>query len=116
MLHVHNVTRNVTLVEKGRVADTYLKRLKGLIGVQSIAPGDGMLIAPCKDIHTHFMAMPIDVLYVDANNRVVDIDPAMPTWRFGRRRGKARFVIVLPSGTVARTGSQIGDQLVVSTH
>lgn len=114
MLHVHNITQNVTLVDKGKVADNYLTRLKGLIGVRHLPPGDGLLITPCKDIHTHFMAMPIDVLYVDANNRVVDIDAEMKSWRFGRRRGKARFVIELPSGTVARTGCRIGDELKVS--
>ena len=113
MLHVHNATRDVTLVNKGRVANNYFSRLKGLIGVKQLDAGDGLLINPCKDIHTHFMAMPIDVLYVDAHNRVVGIDPEMKSWRFGRRRRQARFVIELPSGTVARTGSAVGDELVV---
>jgi uncharacterized membrane protein (UPF0127 family) len=114
MLRVHNTTRHVTLVDKGQVADSYLKRLKGLIGVRKLIPGEGLLIIPCKDIHTHFMSIPIDVLYVDANNRVVGIDPEMKIWQFGRRRSKARFVIELPSGTVARTGSMIGDELIVA--
>jgi len=114
MLHVDNATRGVTLVDKGSVADNYLKRLKGLIGVRHLPPGDGLLIKPCKDIHTHFMSIPIDVLYVDANNRVVGIDAELKSWRFGRRRSQARFVIELPSGTVARTGCTIGDELVVS--
>lgn len=114
MLHVENTTRGVTLVDKGSVADNYLKRLKGLIGVRDLPAGDGLLIKPCKDIHTHFMSMPIDVLYVDATNRVVGIDVEMKRWRFGRRRSKSRFVIELPSGTVARTDCRIGDELVVS--
>jgi len=114
MLRVDNATRGVTLVDKGSVADSYFKRLKGLIGVRHLPIGDGLLITPCKDIHTHFMSIPIDVLYVDANNRVVGIDADMKRWRFGRRRSKSRFVIELPSGTVARTGCMIGDELVVS--
>ena len=114
MLHVHNLTRNVTVVDQGQVADSYFKRLKGLIGVRQLDAGEGLLIKPCKDIHTHFMLIPIDVLYVDANNRIVGIDPDLKTWRFGRRRGKARFVIEIPSGTAARTGSTIGDQLIVT--
>ncbi len=114
MLQIDNLTKNVTLVDKGKVADSYLKRLKGLIGVRELPPGDGLLINPCKDIHTHFMSMPIDVLYVDANNRIVDIDAEMKSWRFGRRRWKARFVVELPSGTAARTQCQVGDQLKIS--
>ena len=41
MLHVHNATRHVTVVDKGRVADSYLTRLKGLIGTRTFEPGDG---------------------------------------------------------------------------
>ena len=72
------------------------------------------MISPCKDIHTHFMAMPIDVLYVDESHKIVGMDPELQTWRFGRRRSKARFVIELPNGMIAHTGSLIYDQLVIS--
>jgi uncharacterized membrane protein (UPF0127 family) len=39
----------------------------------------------------------------------------MQTWRIGRKRSAAAFVIEAPSGTAQRTGSQVGDHLKIST-
>ena len=57
------------------------------------------------------MRMPIDVIYIDDNDRVVDIDPAMAAWRIGRARKSASYVVEVPSGAAERTGCAIGDQL-----
>jgi uncharacterized protein len=113
VLRVDNLTRGINLIDRGAVANTVWTRLQGLMGVRRLREGTGLMITPCNQIHTHFMLAPIDVLYVDADNRVVDIDSEMRAWRIGRLRKGARYVIELPSGTVARTGSAIGDQLQV---
>jgi hypothetical protein len=60
-----------------------------------------------------FMSIPIDVLYVDGNDRVVGLDPNMKPWAVGRPRRKSRYVIELPAGTVERTNTATGDQLKV---
>jgi uncharacterized membrane protein (UPF0127 family) len=57
------------------------------------------------------MAFPIDVLYVDGNDVVIDVDAGLQPWRFGRWRRKARYVIETPAGAIARTGTNIGDKL-----
>lgn len=112
-IHVENMSRGQTLVTKGRVADGFLSRLRGLIGHQPLEEGEGLLIVPCNSIHTHFMGFPIDVVYVDRSLKVVAIDHAMKPWRFGRVRRGARFVIELPAGSIAARGTQQGDQLEV---
>lgn len=110
-LQVENLTRGQTLVTAGRVAKNMWTRLRGLIGSRPLQPGQGMLIAPCKSIHTHFMAFPIDVLYISADGQVVAMDQAMPPWRFGRLHRTARSVLELPTGAISHTGTQVGDQL-----
>lgn len=114
MLYVENVSRGTVLVGHGRVADNFWTKFRGLMGVRHLPPGDGLLIRDCDNVHTHFMRMPIDVLYVDTHNRIVGIDPAMKTWRIGHKRTDAAFVIELPSGTAVNTQSAIGDQLKIS--
>lgn len=114
MLHIENITRNTVLVERGRVADNFWTKFRGLMGVRQLPEGDGLLITKCDNVHTHFMRMSIDVFYVDAHNCIVDIDPAMKTWRIGRRRNTAAFVIETPRGTALRTQSTVGDQLKIS--
>lgn len=112
-LRVVDLTRNAVLVEQGRVADTFWTRLKGLIGARELPDGDGLLITPCNSVHCMFMSIPIDVVYVDANDRVVDIDRDMKPWSVGRPRRRARYVIELPAGTATRLGVQPGDELAV---
>jgi hypothetical protein len=114
MLKVNNLTRAVTLVERGRVADNAWTRFKGLIGVRQLADGDGLAIIPCSGVHCMFMSIPIDVLYVDGQDRVVALDPNMKPWAVGRPHRGVRYVIELPAGTIARTSTQTGDQLQVS--
>lgn len=115
MLQVENLTRQTVLINQGRVADNFWTKFRGLMGVRQLPAGDGLLITHCDNVHTHFMRIPIDVFYVDAQHRIVDIDPAMQTWRIGRKRATASFVIEAPSGTANRTQSQVGDHLKIST-
>ncbi len=70
-----------------------------------------MIIVPCQSIHSFFMAFPIDVAFVDKSWRIIDIINAMPPWRASRHYFKARAVIELPAGTLAATGTQVGDLL-----
>jgi len=110
-LSIDNITRRAMIIDRGRVADTFWARFKGLMGVRYLAPGDGLLITASNNIHTHFMAIPIDVFYVNAEHVVTGIDIALAPWRIGRPRRGACCVIEAPVGTVARTGSMVGDQL-----
>lgn len=114
VLHVENTSRNTTLIDRGRVADTVWTRFKGLLGVRELAAGDGLAIIPCNGVHCMFMSIPIDVLYVSADHRVVALDPQMRPWAIGRFQRGAHYVIELPAGAIARTGTAVGDQLAVS--
>ncbi|HUW08506.1 MAG TPA: DUF192 domain-containing protein [Anaerolineae bacterium] len=112
-IRVENLSRGQILVTSGRAADTYWSSLRGLIGSQPLAQGEGLLIVPCNSVHTHFMSFPIDVLYVDRDDRVVAMNHSMAPWRFGRLHRQAHFVIELPAGTLGRSGTEVGDQLQV---
>jgi hypothetical protein len=115
-IQIENQTRGQTIVSSGRVADNFWTSLRGLIGHKPLASGEGLLIIPSNSIHTHFMGFPIDVLYVDRAQRVVAMDQHMAPWRFGRIHRRARFVIELPAGTIAATGTEVGDQLDVEGY
>ncbi|HIC89941.1 MAG TPA: DUF192 domain-containing protein [Anaerolineae bacterium] len=110
-VRVRNVTQGNVLVQQGRVASTFWTRLRGLIGSPPPAEGEGLLIIPCSGVHMFFMSYPIDVIYVNRYDQVIDVDMNMKPWRVGRPRKASRYVIELPAGAVARSGVQIGDQL-----
>lgn len=113
LLQVINVTRQCPLITRGEQATNFLTRFRGLIGHRPLQEGDGLMIVPCQGVHTLFMRFPIDVVYVGADNRVVRLVPNLPPNRFGPLDFKTRFVLELPAGTIARTGTALGDQVVV---
>ena len=111
MLTVEDVTQGRVLVDGGRKADNFLTRLRGLIGVQELPEGDGLLIVPANQVHTNFMSIPIDILYLDDEDCVIDFDETMRPYRFGRLRRGSHSVLELPAGAVAAYGVERGDQL-----
>ncbi|HMP42218.1 MAG TPA: DUF192 domain-containing protein, partial [Roseiflexaceae bacterium] len=64
-------------------------------------------------IHTFFMKIPIDVLFVDRRDCVVGLVEAMPPNRpyAGVAPWRGRYVIELPAGVIRTSATQIGDQL-----
>jgi uncharacterized membrane protein (UPF0127 family) len=110
-LWLFNQTRSVSLAHRLRVARTFAGRLVGLLDQSEILPGHGLLLSACRSIHTHFMRFPIDALYVDTELRVVAVIEKMRPFRTGPIVKGAAAVIELPAGTVAATGTKVGDRL-----
>lgn len=58
-----------------------------------------------------FMRFPIDAVWVDRSRRVVGTRERLRPWLLAASVRGAAEVIELPAGTVARTGTQAGDEL-----
>lgn len=110
-LTVLNVTRNTTVVSQGVVADTYWTRFKGLMGQRNLADGFGLLLKGETAIHSFGMKLPIDVVYLDAQGKILETTVGMPPSRIGPLVRGTRNVLELPIGTLVRTNTQRGDQL-----
>lgn len=96
-----------------RVADGFWTRLRGLLGRPRLEPGEGLLIVPCRGVHMFGMRHPLDVLLLDGEHRVVATYPELRPWRVSGVHAEARSALELPPGTIERTGTRIGDRLVV---
>lgn len=94
-------------------ANTFMKRLCGLLPYESLPQGDGMLITPCKSVHTFFMRFPIDVIYLDRDLQVVALFENVPKGKTLPYHKKAYSVLELPAGTIEATGTQAGHLLVL---
>jgi hypothetical protein len=112
-MRVRNLTRDVDIVTSGRVASSFLARLRGLLGRSSLAEGEGLLLRPESSVHTFLMRFPIDVLYLDDENVVVALVETLPPQRLGPWVRNSRAVLELPAGTIARFGVAIGDRLAI---
>jgi uncharacterized protein len=103
--------RGRIVCERCAVADTPIARLRGLIGHDRLQPGQGLLIRPAAAIHTCLMRFAIDVLFLDADLRVVRIVPGLKPWRAACAR-RARAVLELAAGECERRNLRVSDQLV----
>jgi uncharacterized membrane protein (UPF0127 family) len=89
-------------------ADTPSKRLKGLLGRKELPPGTAMLIAPCNSIHTFFMRLVIDAVFIDRDNRVLKVVKNMGPGRIAGARWSVA-VLEMPAG--AAEGIYPGDKI-----
>ncbi len=103
--------RDGTVVcERCEVADTPLRRLRGLLGRRSLPAGEGLLLRPTPAVHTSFMRFPLDIVFLDGDLVVVDVVDELKPWRAAARRS-ARAVLELAAGERVRRHVVPGDQL-----
>ncbi len=114
-LRVTNRTRGKILADRALEARSALVRMKGLLGRGGLELGEGLLIVPCNSIHTFFMRMSIDAAFLDTEGVVVALYGALPPWRATRLHLRARSVLELPAGTLAASGTEVGDCLIIES-
>ena len=115
-MRLFNESRGVLLAEKLTVADTFWKRLRGLLGTREWPEGNALLIRPCNSVHMFGMKYRLDVLFVDQKNMVLEAVEALAPGRLKFCLG-AKCAVELPEGTLRRTGTCRGDRLqIVSTE
>jgi uncharacterized membrane protein (UPF0127 family) len=96
--------------ERVVVADRAYRRMRGLLGRRYLREGEGMVLRPGWSIHTAFMRFPIDVVFLDADQVVIKIEPEVGPWRTVSCRG-AREVVELGAGECKRRGLVVGDRV-----
>src|SRR5687768_15527995 len=99
MLVAANTTRGHVLADRVRPAESFLSRIRGLLGTRTLTEGEGLWLSPCKSIHTFFMTYPIDALFLDAEGRLLHAATLAP-WRLSRIVLRSCGVLELPAGTV----------------
>ena len=80
------------------VADTFFRRMRGLLGRDGLPPGEGLLITRCRSIHTLFMRFAIDAIFLDGDFAPVKRVEGIRPWRFCVWGGpRARHVLEVRS-------------------
>ena len=93
-----------------QTADTFYARFRGLMGRPSIPENAGLMIKPCNSVHCFFMKFPIDVIFLDKENRIVHIVAGMRPGSLSPVVKRAKYVI--ETNAMKLTGNVIiGDTL-----
>lgn len=97
------------LCEQCTLADSPMKRARGLLGRTSLRSKEGLFLATSA-IHTCFMRFPIDAVFLDKEMRVVKIVSDLGSWRIAMCRG-AKGVVEVAAGECVRQNLAVGERL-----
>ena len=124
LLVARNASRGTVLAERLENGASFWAKFMGLMGRPTLPQGDGLWLPGENGIHMLFMRFAIDVVFVapaasnsDARRRVLSLHRAVPPWRgVVWRVGGAKGVLELPSGTIDRSGTVLGDEIVIAAQ
>lgn len=105
---------NSVIAEDVIIADTLFKRMKGLLGKKEFGKGQAIVLEPCNSIHTFFMRFPIDVLFLDKENKILKAVPSLEPFKLTRVYFSAARTVELSCGTIKSFSIKEGDSLLIA--
>lgn len=94
------------------IAESLVDRLIGLMFREKLIGSDGLLLDPCRSIHTFFMRYSLDIIFLSSDDRIVKIIRNLKPWRMTWIYFRANKTLELPAGKFP-VELQEGDYLVV---
>jgi uncharacterized membrane protein (UPF0127 family) len=107
---IFNKTTGEVLVRNAAVANTFLKRIFGLIRKKALTPEEGLIFYHAPSIHMFFMKFPIDVVFLDKNMAIIKICRALKPWKLANCFGSS-VTIEIPAGKTSQIPTKEGDIL-----
>lgn len=111
IMRVRNLSRDANLADRATVADSFWRRLRGLLGRDGLEEGEGLVIQPCTSVHMLGMRFPLDVLHLDRSGTVLRVLSELRPGQLGPIVWRSHLAVELPAGTIAATGTVVGDQV-----
>ena len=109
---IYDVEKNCCIAKAPFTALRLSHRLRGMIG-RRFAPGklDAMIFPNCNAVHSMWMSIPLDLLFLDAERKVAGLKRNFRPWGMPVRCAKAGTTIELPVGTIDAYHIEIGDHI-----
>ncbi|OGW41064.1 MAG: hypothetical protein A2Y97_13310 [Nitrospirae bacterium RBG_13_39_12] len=110
-MKAYNLRNGKELSNNVTVADSLLKRMKGLLGKKEMLNGEALWIKPCISVHTFFMKFPIEVVFLNKRNQVIATIRNLQPNRITGVYFKSTSVLELPTGVLETTDTRVGDEI-----
>jgi hypothetical protein len=112
-LCAYNQTRECFLGLEVASADLTYSALQDMLGKLTFKSGEGLWMAPFRGIPEKNMRVPLDLIYLDEDCRVIEVVESFPTFRVSPSSPQAASVLALPTHSIYSSQTQPGDQLVL---
>lgn len=110
-----NLTTGRQVAADVRRARSLLARAKGFIGRKRIEAEEGLWFDRCSAVHTIGMLVPLDLVFLDRDQRIMQLHAAVPPLQPAIVCRGARVVVELAAGTIGRHDLLNGDVLDLAT-
>ena len=114
----YNLSRGCSISSSVTVADSVLeplKVLKTMVGL-AIDAKSGLWLTPLLHTPTMTRLFPFDLVYLDADLRVIEEVELVPEASFPQFNREVTSALIVPLHTLAFTGTGKGDQLLICTQ
>ena len=110
---IKNLTKKTLMIRNSKICGSALSKF---IGLMFSVKQNKALIFRFNDeriisLHMFFVFYPIDVLFLDKNKIVVDKKEKFRPFSFYSSKKKAMYAVELPSGTIKKSKTKIGDKI-----
>lgn len=110
---IKNATKKIEMSSNARILSNIFSQTRGLMFSRN---KNTALIFKFErekiiSLHMFFVFYPIDVIFLDKRKVVVDKKENFRPFRFYSAKKKAKFAIEMPSGTIKKTKTGIGDKI-----
>ena len=92
-------------------ADSFWRRGIGLLGRAGLPVSAALWLVPCPSIHMFGMRFALDLLFLDADLRIVKVVRQIRPWRMASGGPGAHSVVELATGWLPADAARPGDQL-----
>lgn len=96
--------------ESVEVADTFWRRLVGLLSTNELSSDSGLLLTRCHQIHTFGMRYPIDVVFINHQGQVSTVVSRLSPYRVSTD-SSASMALELRAGQAEQAGLSQGDRV-----
>ncbi len=109
----YNLTRECFLGLEVTAANLPYAALMDLLAALTLKSGEGLWLAPFRGLPSERLDMPMDLIYLDGDCRVIETVESYPTFRRSPFSPAAASVLALPVHSIYSSQTQAGDQLLL---
>jgi hypothetical protein len=109
----YNQTRECFLGLDVNVIDIYFDELGWLLAGLVFKSGEGLWLSPFRGIPTVSVRMPLDVVYLDEDCRVVEVVESFPTCQAVPSTLSVASALILPAHSIYLSQTQTNDQMLI---
>ncbi len=87
-------------------------RARGLLGRRQLSTDEALWLSPCGAVHMWGMAFALDLVWLDAEGRILELRPHLRPWRWAwPKAARVRDTLELRAGEILHRELQIGQIL-----